>query len=86
MARPSGADPPKRGRPAGRPGATLKLVWDNGNGEMNTAAPRATQLPFLPPPAPLSAWQRQFLTSLARWPFPLHPAQRDLLRWIADES
>lgn len=80
-----GTDPPDRERPAGRPGAGLRLVIDNGgNGEMNTAANRTRQLPLLPPPAPLTAWQREFLRSLAGWPFELHPGQRATLRWISE--
>jgi hypothetical protein len=76
-------DPKRRERPAGRPGAPLKLIVNNSSAGKTTAAHQLAQFP--PPPSePLDEWKRRFLRSLAAWPFTLHPAQRDVLRWIAE--
>jgi hypothetical protein len=60
-----------------RPGAHIKLVWDRTRDGGN-------RLPYEPPG--LTEWDFRFLSSIARYPLPLSPTQKAILKWIASRA
>lgn len=68
---------PERERRPWQRAAHLRLVASRDGADI-MARPQMEQQP-----AGLTAWDIQFLRSLAGWPLPLLEGQRATLRWIA---